>query len=133
MAARLLRVANQGEPHTVPLTKLRDRTRLDLHWPLLKFHPHQSSLLVLVGFQAKKSQAKRVNQKVRLAPAMFFRHRRGTTLKNETRSHACLGPRETELWTPVLRGSCLHSWHDREPDRRTGSPARAGGCECWAR
>src|SRR5258708_27571595 len=39
---------------------------------------------------------------------MFLRHRRGTTLKNETPSHACLRPRETELWTPVLRGSSLH-------------------------
>jgi hypothetical protein len=45
--------ANKGEAHTVPVTKLRDRTSLDLDWPLLKFHPHQSSLLVLVKVRTK--------------------------------------------------------------------------------
>src|ERR1700675_3015120 len=36
-----------------PVTKLRARTSLDLHGPLLKFHPHQSSLLVLVKIRTK--------------------------------------------------------------------------------
>src|ERR1700687_3282951 len=42
----------QGEAHTVHLTKLRNRTSLDLHWPLLRFHPHQSSLLIKIRTKA---------------------------------------------------------------------------------
>src|SRR5271155_525052 len=51
-------------------------------------------------------------------------------LKASTPSLACVRLYQAELWTPLLLDFFLYAWPDREPGRRLGSLAQAGGNEC---